>query len=319
MKKILGLLAMIFIMGCDDGDMTFQTFNFTDVQAGTCEDGIVYKINGNEVLVLDIDPVNFLNAATPDGEPRVVNIAATGANTVRYYRYGSDVSGSAICNPTLAQPPVETWIANGGTLIIESDPNYEDEDENDDEEPVLTGYTHTIFIESLSFSRNDETIIIQENEFGSYVTNLEYSFNFNSEGLGIERCEAVNPDRLFITSQNEVLRMDLDPMLFPNAVTEPGTPRTQILNGNQIRFDIYANSSFSDAHTCDPDNAVPNPLRTGIWRAISGSVEVTTTSPVAGQYIHQIKLVDVTFQNVQNLAETFTRDNYTLPDYIVTE
>lgn len=318
MKKILGLLAMVLIMGCDDGDMTFQTFNFNNVEPASCETGIIYKINGNEALVLDIDLVNFSNVATPEGEPRTVNIATTGANTVRYYRYGGEVSGSAICNPTLAQPPVETWVANGGTLTIRTDPNYNDE--NDENEPVLTGYTHTIHIVSLSFSRNDETIIIQDNVFGDYVTDLEYVFNFDDENLQIERCETGNTDRLYITSQNEVLRMDLDPSLFVNVVTAPGEdPRVQVLDGNELRLDIYANSNYSDAHTCDPDSAVPNPERTGIWKAVSGTVQVTTTSPVAGQYDHQIKLVNVTFQNIQETDEEFTRDNYMLPPYIVNE
>lgn len=316
MKKILGLVAILILLGCDDGDMTVQTFNFGDSQVSPCEDGPIYKINGNEVLVLNLAETNFINAET-NGVPRVVTIAATGANTVQFYRYAAEVNPSAVCNPTLAQPPIETWIASGGTIEIETFVNT-----NEDDPTIITGYTHTITIVSLSLSRNDETIILQGTDFGDYTTSLEYTFNFNSNGLAVDRCLTTNTDRLYITNQREVLRMDLDPALFQNVIPVPTEPIVQALDeNNSIQFDIYSNSSYTPSlHICDPTNdAVPlNPHKVASWKAVSGSVKITTTSPTEGQFNHQIELINVTFQNVHSPQEVFTRNSYILPAYIVT-
>lgn len=321
MKKILGMAALLLIIGCDDGDMTFQTFDFSNAIVRSCTENpeIIYKVNGTEALILKLSPGSFAN--TPTGTtPRIVTIG--GANTLQYLKFGSDVdsgSNSIICEALPPISPSEIWNANGGTIRIVTVANFEDETDT----TIVTGYTHTITIVNASFVRNDETIIIEDNEFGDYKTQLDYIFNFNGTNSSVQQCTIVNTDRLYITNQNEVLQLDLDmETLFPNSTTAPEIPRTQVLNAeNEITFIIYSGNGFTENHICNPGdlNNSPSVFVSGSWIATAGSIEVTTTSPTVGQFEHQIKLVNVTFTNTQNSAETFTRNSYLLPPYNVSE
>jgi hypothetical protein len=319
MKKILGLMAFLLIMGCDDGDMTFQTFDFSDATASSCESGIIYKVNGSEVLMLNLAETNFVNSETPDDDPRIVNINSTNGMIYRKYNGPVTNANALLCqNPGASTPVIaEEWIANGGTIEISTNENTDDHDDDPLTPNIVTGYTHTIFLRSISFSRGDETIIITDNEFGDYVTSLPYSFNFNGTNVAVDICDE-DPERLFITNQDEALIMNLDTAeLFPNATTD-GTPRTKVLDtDNTFTLEIYTTASIQDAHICDPLNAPIEPQRIGRWRARAGGTISVTTTQTGDEYTHIITLVDVTFENEQNVTETFRRQNYVLAPYLV--
>jgi hypothetical protein len=222
MKKILGLLAMIFIMGCDDGDMTFQSFDFTDATVRSCEEGLIYKVNGSEALVLELASSSFVNVPTESNVPRIVTIGS--GNTVTYLKYGSDLTGNPgdiICNPLPPVSPSEIWASNGGTIEITTVANTDP-----DNPEIVTGYKHTINLRSVSFTRNGETIVIENNLFGDYTTTPGYNFDFTATTLTLRECPETNV--LYMTNQNEALRMMLNnDVLFVNDVT---TPRTQEIN-----------------------------------------------------------------------------------------
>jgi hypothetical protein len=73
------ILLVISLFGCDDGDFNIETFDFSTVSSASCNSGasgfFVYKINGSEVLLLQIPENNFINEITPIGVPRTVNEA----------------------------------------------------------------------------------------------------------------------------------------------------------------------------------------------------------------------------------------------------
>ena len=138
MKKFLGLVALLLIMGCDDGDMSFDTFDFTDAVAQKCTDGnILYKINGSEVLILDIDPSNFINAEDLQG--KIIPIGTT--NKVTYRNYSGTVTNSSgiICTdvPPATPTVIEEWIAVGGSIKIITSKLL-------DNEGNINGYAHQI-------------------------------------------------------------------------------------------------------------------------------------------------------------------------------
>lgn len=310
MKKIFGFLALFILFGCDDGDMTFQSFNFSgeldscdNVEAGTTK---IYSVNDSEALILKLASSNFVNVPT-NGVPRIVTIGASGTNTVQYIQYSSDIesnSDNVICEPQSPVVATETWIANGGTIEIITNPI-----PDEDNPSIATGYTHTIRIISLSFTRNDETIIIEDNELGDYQTPLGYTFNFNNDNVTLQTCQE-DPEILYIIDQKAVLKMELNnAVLFQNNIT----PQQQVIDeNNHIVLNIYEGGSVSSAVACG-GQVVGTSLK-AVWEAYEGTIEVTTTELTPGVFSHQIKFMNMSFRNTANTNEVFTRTNYILGD-----
>ena len=95
MKRIIGLVALVLLLnGCDDGELTVQTIDFSTVAAVKCNlNDIIYKLNGSEILALEVPASEnaFINEPTISGTPRVVNLTAT--NRV-VYRSCNDFNSS---------------------------------------------------------------------------------------------------------------------------------------------------------------------------------------------------------------------------------
>lgn len=87
MKKLLVLAASVFLLqACDDGDITLESFNFDTVNVQECStNDLVFKINGEELLLLNIPASSFANVETPDGSPRIVNVSASNQIIYRIY------------------------------------------------------------------------------------------------------------------------------------------------------------------------------------------------------------------------------------------
>jgi len=308
MKKFLGLLALCMIISCDDGDMTFQTFNFTDARPESCESGLLYKVSGSEALVLNIDESNFENVVTPPNEPRILTVSTT-SNTVQYLKYGTEITGnhrSVICNALPPFSPSEIWIADGGTISVTTRADV-------DETGRITGYTHTVNLIYLSFTRNGESIIIQDNLFGDIQTQLGYTFNFDADTVDLKPCPDA-AELLYIISQSEVLEMDLNTAeLFQEAVTGQGVFRQQMINeNNKVRLKIYDGTNITEPVACG--GAATTPQLKAIWEAYEGTIQVTTAEIAGGGFAHTIKFINTKLRNTANPDETFTITNYTLGD-----
>lgn len=308
MKKILGLLALLLFLGCDDGDMTFQSFDFSGSSLQRCVDSnVMYKANGTEVLILDLDESNFPNAITAINTPRIITVN-TSSNIVRYRNYSGPVGNGIICSalPPASPSVSEEWIATGGTIAVTT-VAIMDEDDN----TVITGYSHVITLQYITFTKGEETIIIQDNLFGSYNADVDYTFNFNDENVVLDQCE--NEGLIFARQLDEALILDVDQAtFFPNEVTPTDTPRImQLSNDNSLVFNIYdGNTAISNICSAIPPLT---PVNTDRWIATEGQLHISTTE-TDGTYFHTIELINVKFVNTSNPLETFTRTNFVLGD-----
>ncbi|HYD90274.1 MAG TPA: hypothetical protein VEA37_02165, partial [Flavobacterium sp.] len=97
MKKIFCLIAALSLLsGCDDGDMTFKSFDFSGVTSQSCNNSNIYfKINGEEALILTLSDGALLNEETVDG-PREIAVGS-GGNTIIYRDYEGTVTSSMLC------------------------------------------------------------------------------------------------------------------------------------------------------------------------------------------------------------------------------
>lgn len=167
MKKLIVLAASIFMLqACDDGDITLESFNFDTVTVQNCSDNnLVFKINDNELLLLNIPAASFANEETPDGSPRIVTVS--GSNQIIYRLYSGDIGSSTICSTLPPATPVveKEWNATGGTIEIITNALYASDG------ITITGYTHNIKFVNVNFSNSDNSFSFTEYIFGNYETN----------------------------------------------------------------------------------------------------------------------------------------------------
>jgi len=168
MKKILVLIASVFlIQSCDDGDLTLESFNFDSVDIKECPDNnLIFKINNNELLLLNIPENSFANEETADGSPRVISVSS--ANQIIYRLYSGNLSSTTICSILPPASPVveKEWIASGGTIEIISDKLFAADG------ITVTGYTHNIKFVNVNFSNPDNSFSFTEYIFGNFETDL---------------------------------------------------------------------------------------------------------------------------------------------------
>lgn len=309
MKRLLGFIVMLLVFGCDDGDITFKTFNFSNSQLQSCNDNFIYAIQGTEVLILYIDKSNFSRQVTSNDEPKIVQINSS--TRVVYRNYDGNINSNTICTSLPPSSPSvieESNAAPGGTIQIITTENKKDN--------VVIGYNHQIRLVNTSFINGKNTLKLTNTVIGTYTTPLGYLFDFDKEGLIVESCDS---SKIFKKNLNEALIIAVNPELFKDEETPEGNPRIQELDAeNQVVFNVYSGNIIKN-NICA---TIPplTPTITEQWKAAtqnSGSIEVTTIwDNTANIYRHEIRLIDVIFTNNGNNTETFTTgENYLFGTY----
>lgn len=308
MKNIIGLFALLLILtGCDDGDMTFKSFNFDTGTVQSCTDnGVIYKVQGNEALLLQTAATTFINAESKNdlGEIVAREIQIGSGMNLIYRTYSGPVAGGSICSavPPASPSVVDEYIAQpGGTISIKTEKRTNDEG-------VVTGYNHIITIVNAIFTKGEESIIISNNVFGSFVTPVTYRFDFldDEDSINIQRCADAPKGQAFTVNGDEALQFILRPQTLPT----PTEATTTIIDfgltteSSDIIFSEYSGTALATLF-CD---VVPpiTPVVTKQWEAISGNLRIETTVVGGSTYEHVLYLDNVTFMNRLINTEQFT-------------
>lgn len=173
MKKLFGLLFCVMLLTrCDDGDLVLQSFNFSNAAIQKCSNKqVLFKINGAELLLVDIPSSNFPNEITPPDQPRIVTISGT--NKILYRKYSGTASNNTICAdiPPASPSVTSEWsaAAGGKIQIITTEKTTLDPVTN---LPVLTGYNHQIKFINVQFVGSNDSFVFEEYLFGTYTVNL---------------------------------------------------------------------------------------------------------------------------------------------------
>jgi hypothetical protein len=303
MKKIFGLIALAFLIGCDDGDMTFKTFNFGNANVQTCSNSnILYKVSGTEALLLELDPAVFINVPT-NGNLRMVTLG--GSSRLIYRNYSGTVSSSSFCAdiPPASPTVIEEWTAQpGGTISIETV-----EKRNTDQE--LIGYDHNIRLVSITYTREGETIIINDNLFGTLQKPLNYSFDFLDEENVIQVSKCDENNKLFRISADKALVLNLNPTVFPSAAGTTEIALSVATDTNEVLLNDYTGTATSGV-LCSQNPPI-TPVIERQWEANAGKLVIKTSIITGGGLRHEMLLKDVIFKNRDNLGETFIVGNST--------
>lgn len=295
MKRILAILSLLlFINACDDGDLTVDAIDFSEVPAQKCtEKDVIYKVKDAEMLFIEIPASTFPEDETITGTP--IEVAINSTNKVTYRKYDDTVTSLNLC-PTVpdATPNViEQWNATAGIIQITS--TAIKTTDTSDNSTRITGYTYTINFKNITFQKPNGPQGYENFPFGTYAKTISpLAFGFNEE-VDKSSCST----KIYDFSGGEVFTLDVADYatLFASAVTT--TPRTALISAtNKLSYRLYSNA-VTDTFFC----GTPNPTTTLLqqWDAVngieatSGIIEVTTTTFGSG-FQHTIRLKKVTLK-----------------------
>jgi hypothetical protein len=307
MKRILGLLVlMLFLNGCDDGDLTIETISFENVQASSCGE-IIYKLNGNEALYIKIpESANaFSNNVTPVGAPTTISIG--GQVSVTYRAYNGTVTVANLCNTPAPISPVATeeWIATAGTIEIATIAVYSTPDAITGASKILK-YIHNIVFKNIVFNKPSGTQVYETFPFGEFQTNpTSLPFNFDAEDLQI--CPS---NQLLYNARNNGIEaiyiQNFDAALLD--VTNLNVPKRALISStsNKLVYRLFLSSITTNNQDYFCGGTFPDtPAINEEWVAqngvtdVSGIIEVTTTT-LGNVFQHSVVLKAVTFQKDNN-------------------
>lgn len=311
MKKIFAYMATILLLAftsCDDGDITFNDFDFSGSnEVYHCDDtNLYYIINGTEVIILELSPSVLYNIESE--EPVEISLGSN-TNTITYRNYSGEVSESnnnpILCGGnTSANDPViiEEWTGEG-TISIETI-----KDTNSDGK--LVNYIHTINLDEIIFTNGESTIIVNDNLFGSYETEtIGFGYGSEEDPL-VQACNDDTSERLYKISSSEVMILNLDTNFIQNTQGEQiinfPIEDAEVAEQFEVLYEAY-NGSVTNSVICS-DNRPVTPVIQQRWRVSEGDLIITTIEDEAspGTFLHEIKLKDVIFSRSDvNSGETF--------------
>ena len=297
MKKYTCLLLFALLLnGCDDGDLTVETFDFDDVTATSCPNSetnvLIYKLKGQESLLLQIPKINLKNEITGTGAPQEFNID-NGSFKLAYRAYDGPVTTANICDAIRPVSPNVTneWFATGGTIIITTNANYTTN--ATDNSTRITGYTHNIRLNNVTYSKPSGIQIGPSFTFGDFTTALDetetLSLVFDESAL-----QCSTSKQVYNINGSESLTIDNpDPTLIVNTPTAPGAPRIGNINAatNKVIFKVYSNGTITNDYFCGA-NTPSSPTVRETWIAESGTIQVET-STLGSSFKHIITFKDV--------------------------
>jgi len=176
MKKILGLLSCILILGsCDDGDITTKGINFdpsAPVKSCSANDGLYYKINGPEALIVQTPSSSFANEITPENQPRTVLIDNTNTKVI-LRSFNATVSDSYFCSviPPSTPDVTEEWDALTGVSGQSGYFEITTTEIVNQGTQAITGYNHHIIFKNITFANSKSSFVYDNYVYGNYVTN----------------------------------------------------------------------------------------------------------------------------------------------------
>lgn len=307
MKTFFGLIAvLLLIMGCDDGDMTFKTFDFSTASKESCLDNnIIFKFKDTEALILELSPTALIDSSTIDPAtgnhiPRLVPIGG-GANNgfITYRNYTGTVTKETLCNeiPPAFPSVIDEWKGEGQLSIITTE---------DRQDGKLKGFIHQITLKNVTFTKGGETITINDNIFGFVKSDLDIVFEFIPQGAVVPLVESCDNGLIYTRKNNEALILSLPNGTLPTTVdTKTITLETE--NQILIVFKVFENA-VSPNNICNP---IITPVVKQHWTVESGKMIIKTTAGEGDKLIHEIRLKDVVFENSK--GEKFKISDITAP------
>ncbi|MFH7002577.1 hypothetical protein [Flavobacterium bizetiae] len=318
MKKYASLLLFALILnGCDDGDLTVDTIDFSSetIKAQTCDpttNKLIYKLKTQESLLLQLDDNSIKN--DPSVYAYDIDNDGNGKYRVVYRAYDGTVATANICGTIPPKTPniTEEWIGTAGKIEITtvSVPGAASTDGS----TTIIGYNHTIVFRNITFAKPAGDQVEAEYVFGNFGTS--YTAPNTVFTNPVQQCTNTSKQVYNFNASSALTIDNIDPALLVNEKTT--TPRTGLINANgttnKVLLRTYINGTLTQGYFCN--TTIPStPAVSETWIAQdglageSGIIEVTTTN-VNKVFTHTIVLKNVTLQKDHSSFKLAT--NYVL-------
>lgn len=313
MKKIFCfIVALILLTGCDDGEMTFQKFNFTGtLKECSLKTGTYIMTTGTEALIIDLAAtplVNIESAKNSAGELISRNIAL-GANALEYRVYTSTVTSDNICNATgdASVTIKDRWQGTGNLGIVTK--------KQTDSKGVIT-FIHSITLTDATFTKDGETIRIEDNYLNTVTTSMGVIFNFandkEEDPIYLNAC-SIDTNKRYVIKKSEAIVLKFAPGTLNNGDaldvrTVTLNSDTNVETANNIMVRVFKGEGINPNRICTGDGSV-TPAEQAQWLARSGEVKLKR-SLISGVFNYDVYIAkDVAFYNITtNNGEFFTPD-----------
>ncbi|WP_264551463.1 hypothetical protein [Flavobacterium sp. N2038] len=308
MKKIASLILFALLLnGCDDGDLTIETVDFSEITATSCDpvaNTLIYKLKPQESLLLQM-PENSLKNNPTNKDTLTYNIDNTSFR-VFFRAYDGVISKSTICDaiPPASPKVSDEWYATGGQIRIATKAVYKDPPPEDGHTEIV-GYNHNIIFRGITFSKPGPKLTNDELVFGDYQTTVTPAVVVAFTDEVAKFCD-VQLKVYNNNSSNSLVIENLDKELIKNENTPPGTPRTSLINlngtTNNVFYRMYNSNIPEPVKDYYCTNLTPtSPTVKETWvgvagvQNVSGIIEVTTTSSLK-VFKHKVVLRNVTLK-----------------------
>ncbi|UII75244.1 hypothetical protein LV716_13375 [Flagellimonas sp. HMM57] len=319
----LPVLFLCLLYSCGDGDLQIEAVDFDEGSIQFCDQGqddtettLLFKINSDETLILDLQANLIENA--PSDDPILSSIPTQ--SNLTYRLFSDDVTQAYFCDEIPPSTPTvtEEISATGGTVQIIST--------LDTVSRTSKVYNHEIrilevtLVNSQGESLTDQTGI----DFGEYTTTEESSvaqFFANFEDVTINSCEDTGENTVLTKILNdEYLNLTIPTSLLANSETGE-TPREATLSESIIFKNGTALTTVTTDSVCAGIEAInlENEFST-----TEGTVSVSTTASEPNTegvitYTHTISLSDFALQDLNEAnAGTFEEEPYVFGTFTTT-
>ncbi|UMB61530.1 hypothetical protein MHL31_04820 [Lutibacter sp. A80] len=164
MKKLITFFIAFTLLSCNDGDFDIPDFEFTE-DINSCGETILYRLNSGstEVIILQLSESDL---GTTVGE-KSYEISTT--QNVIYRIFDDAIDSDYFCQeiPPATPQVLKELEAESGTIVINTIAIVDDENEDENEEEEIIGYTYEITISDLLFLDDNDRIFFETFYFGT--------------------------------------------------------------------------------------------------------------------------------------------------------
>ncbi|MDY7395071.1 hypothetical protein UMM65_07445 [Aureibaculum sp. 2210JD6-5] len=153
MNRIIILFIFLATLSCDDGNFDIPEFQFSSIDPESCGDVVLYKVNENETLIIEINtslPDAVDSFLTNKWDNEVFTVSESGANKIIYRTLSEKPTNNYFCQniPPTSPKVISEWIGTGSILVntefSEDDNDNVDEEVNEDIDLDKDGFPNYI-------------------------------------------------------------------------------------------------------------------------------------------------------------------------------
>jgi len=238
MKKLSVFLIVLIALSCDDGNFNIPEFDFSNASIENCGNLVLFKINGTESLVIEINEDNTDNSFFVEiKDNKSYSLSESGSNTVTYRTFDIEPSSNYFCQniPPITPTVINEWLGSGilfVTTVLES----ENDNDNVIETDVETNTDNDNFPDYIDSDDDNDGILTKNEDYD----NDNDPTNDDTDGDGIPDYLDEDDDGDGTLTINESLTEDDDvdgiPDFLDNDTSTPLAESREALNNIYVKY-----------------------------------------------------------------------------------